>query len=169
VHYIIVPNTELEGNKKEEERPFFLRVFASDPLDLVQLPITEETPFSNKWGTNTAGGKMGNQLWCRNPQYFLNITKPTHIKIILRRKGGRKTRGCPIGFTVTKANAPTVPPESTIIGKGKKGVTAPSSMTVNGVSYAETLRFMKFQKEKGSDQIPEFELPRLADNLERKL
>lgn len=39
VHYIIVPNTEVEGNpqfgKKEEERPFFLRCFASDPVDLV--------------------------------------------------------------------------------------------------------------------------------------
>lgn len=30
VHYIIVPNTELENNKKEEERPFFLRVFTSE-------------------------------------------------------------------------------------------------------------------------------------------
>lgn len=35
VHYIIVPNTELEGNKKEEERPFFLRIFASETIDLV--------------------------------------------------------------------------------------------------------------------------------------
>jgi len=30
VHYIIVPNTELEGKQKEEERPFYLRVFASE-------------------------------------------------------------------------------------------------------------------------------------------
>lgn len=29
VHYIIVPNTELE-NKNEQERPFFLRIFASE-------------------------------------------------------------------------------------------------------------------------------------------
>lgn len=28
---------------------------------------------------------------------------------------------------------------------------------------------MNFKKEKGSDAIPEFELPRLAQNLERKL
>jgi hypothetical protein len=70
---------------------------------------------------------------------------------------------------VTKANAPTVPPESTIIGKGKKGVTMPTSMTINGRSYAETLKYMNFKKEKGSDAIPEFELPRLAENLERKL
>lgn len=30
VHYIIVPNTELDGKNKEEERSFFLRVFASE-------------------------------------------------------------------------------------------------------------------------------------------
>jgi hypothetical protein len=35
VHYIIVPNTELEGKQKEEERPFYLRVFASESIELV--------------------------------------------------------------------------------------------------------------------------------------
>ena len=35
VHYMIIPNTEETQNKKEEERPFFLRIFASEPIDLV--------------------------------------------------------------------------------------------------------------------------------------
>jgi calpain len=35
VHYMIIPNTEQSQNKKEEERPFFLRVFSSDPVDFV--------------------------------------------------------------------------------------------------------------------------------------
>jgi calpain, invertebrate len=99
----------------------------------------------------------------------MNVTKPTHVKIILRKKGNRRIRGVPIGFVVTKANSPTVPPESTIIGKGKKGVTLPTSLPTNGRSYAQTLATMNFKKEKGSDAIPEFELPRLAQNLERKL
>ena len=34
VHYIIVPNTEVE-NRKDEERPFFLRVFASEHIEVV--------------------------------------------------------------------------------------------------------------------------------------
>lgn len=34
VHYIIVPNTEENGNKKEEERPFFLRIFASEQIEV---------------------------------------------------------------------------------------------------------------------------------------
>ena len=112
---------------------------------------------------------MGNHLWCRNPQYFLNITKPTHLKIILRKKGAKRLRNVPIGFCVTKANAPTTPPESTIIGKNVKGVTMPTSMPVNGKTYAQQLHTMNFKKEKGSDNIPEFESPGLADRLERKL
>lgn len=47
-----------------------------------------------------------NQFWCRNPQYFLNITKPTHLKIILKKKGGKRVK-VPIGVTVTKALSPT--------------------------------------------------------------
>jgi len=42
VHYIIVPNTENESHHKNPERPFFLRMFASEPCDLVQLPNTIE-------------------------------------------------------------------------------------------------------------------------------
>jgi len=31
-HYMIVPNTEVTANKKEEERPFYLRMFSSEPM-----------------------------------------------------------------------------------------------------------------------------------------
>jgi hypothetical protein len=31
VHYMIIPNTDI-NNKKEEQRPFFLRLFSSDPI-----------------------------------------------------------------------------------------------------------------------------------------
>ena len=37
VHYMIIPNTEVSANKKEEERPFHLRMFSSEPIQLVQL------------------------------------------------------------------------------------------------------------------------------------
>jgi len=69
---------------------------------------------------------------------------------------------------VTKANPPTAPPASTIIGKGKDkgGMKLASSLTTNGVTYAETLRGTT-KKEKG-ENIPEFEPPKLT-NLERKL
>ena len=42
VHYMIIPNTENTQNKKDEERPFFLRVFASEQIELAQMPNTIE-------------------------------------------------------------------------------------------------------------------------------
>ena len=99
----------------------------------------------------------------------MNITKPTHLKIILRKKSNRRIRGVPIGIVVTRANAPTTPPPSTIIGKGKDKRSMPSSLPINGKSYAQTLASMKFSKEKGSENVPEFEPPKLQKNLERKI
>ena len=148
MHYIIVPNINSEPFKQSDERPFFLRVFASEPVELVELPRTIEQSFNSKWDKMTAGGKRvqdngrENQFWCRNPQYFLNLQKPSHLKIILRKKKGRRVAGNHIGLTVTKANPPTQPPAAEIIGKGKdRGkVTLPSSLPSNGLSYAQTLR-----------------------------
>lgn len=146
VHYMIIPNTDTSQNKKEEERPFFLRVFSSEPIDLVQLPFTIEFPLKGRWTAQTAGGRRidekgkENQFWCRNPQYFLNITRPTHLKIILKKKGGKKYRGVPIGIVVTKAHSPTTPPATQIItGKAGGGNKMISSIPVNGMTYAQTL------------------------------
>lgn len=103
MHYIIVPNTEVDS-KKEEERPFVLRIFTSERVDLVELPKTIELAFLGKWVQSTAGGRRilqngaDNKHWCRNPQYFLNLKKPTHLKIILRKKGGKKIKGVTIGL-----------------------------------------------------------------------
>jgi calpain len=169
---MIIPNTEFAQNKKEEERPFFLRVFSSEPMDLVQMPNTIEQQFKGKWDKTTAGGRRiddkgkENQYWCKNPQYFLNITKPTHLKIILMKKGGRRFRN-PLGIVVTKALSPTTPPATEIItGKGNAKNKMISSIPVQGQTYSETLK-MNVRQDKG-EKIPEFEPPRLM-NLERKL
>jgi len=161
VHYIIVPNTETE-NKKEEERPFFLRVFASEQVELVQLPQPYEQQFQGKWDKNTAGGRRvmdngkENQFWCRNPQYFLNLTKPTHLKIILRKKGGKRVRNMPIGLTITKAFPPTKPPATTIKpAQGKAMVD--KTTTRRGM----TTTSMKQTKAQVGDKIPELEPPKL--------
>ena len=112
-----MPNIERDHIKNDDPRPFFLRVFASEQVDLVELPRTHEVVYTGRWDKGTAGGRRvidergkENQFWCRNPQYFLNITKPSHLKIILRKKGGRRIKGNPIGITVTKAHPPTEPP-----------------------------------------------------------
>ena len=87
----------------------------------MQLQNTIEVPLTGKWNANTAGGRRidekgkENQFWCKNPQYFLNITRPTHLKIILKKKGGKRLKGVAIGLTVTKAFSPTTPPATQII------------------------------------------------------
>lgn len=137
------------------------------------MPNTIEQQFKDKWSQSTAGGRRidekgkENQYWCRNPQYFLNITRPTHLKIILKKKAGRRVKGMPIGVVVTKAFSPTTPPATQIItGKAGGGVKMISSIPQNGQTYAETLRH-NVKQEKG-ENIPEFEPPTLQ-NLERKL
>lgn len=179
VHYIIVPNVENESNvNKKEGKLFFLRFFASEHVDLVELPKTIEQLFQGEWVKDvSSGGKRideklkENQLWCRNPQYFLNVVKPTHLKIILRKKLPKKSTKFMCGVTITKAYPPTQPPPSNIIGKGKdKGaLTVPSSLIANGISYAQTLRELAQKTKVGEDKIPEFEPPNLRGPLERKL
>lgn len=96
----------------------------------------------------------------------MNITKPTHLKIILKKKGGRRVRGVPIGLTVTKALSPINPPAAKIIKPGKdKGGNKMASSLGKTADYAQTLK--KGSNDK-SENIPEFEPPTLT-NLERKL
>lgn len=52
-----MPNIETEPVKASDERPFFLRVFASEKVELVTLQPTIEQVFSSKWDKATAGGK----------------------------------------------------------------------------------------------------------------
>jgi hypothetical protein len=86
----------------------------------------------------------------------------------LKRKKNNKTRGIPIGICVTKMNSPTDPPAAKIIKPGKEqaGRMLASSVTKNGVSYAETLK--QTNKNVNNDKIPKFEAPTLS-KMERKL
>ena len=124
VHYILVPNTVGES-KKDEERPFILRIFASETMEFVKLPNTIDQSFVGKWSQTTAGGKrtnesgQENQKWCINPQYFLNITQPTHLKIILKRKKGGKRMKSQMGLCVTKSQSPIKSPAAQMIKEPK--------------------------------------------------
>lgn len=82
----------------------------------------------------------------------MNITRPTHLKIILKKKGGKRIK-YPIGLVVTKAFSPTTPPATQIItGKGNKGNKMLSSMPKNGLTYAESLR--QSGKVENAEKIP---------------
>jgi len=45
-----------------------------------------------------------NSTWCKNPQIFLNLIKPTHVKIILKKTGkNKKNKAIPVGLVIAKA------------------------------------------------------------------
>lgn len=90
-YYVVVPNQIIQGkdiSKKDNKRVFYLRVFASDPIEILEMQETKEISEEGQWSEVSAGGKrviegISNPFWCRNPQYFLNMAEPTHLKIIL--------------------------------------------------------------------------------------
>ena len=96
------------------------------------------------------------------------MTKPTHLKIILKKKGGKRVRGVPIGICVTKMNSPIDPPAAKIIKPGKEqaGRMLASSIPKNGQTYADTLK--QTNKNVNNEKIPQFEPPTLS-KMERKL
>jgi hypothetical protein len=108
----------------------------------------------------------------------MNLTKPTHLKIILRKLGGKKFKLGNVGVTVTKCHPPTKAPPSKMIGQGKRGeitnklTSSIASINKSGISYAQSLREMShMSKEKGNEKLPEFEPPELPLQamMERKL
>jgi len=73
------------------------------------MPETLEISMEGTWGDTTSGGKRkyennkDNPNWCKNPQYFLNLKYPTHLKIILRKIGAsRRAKGTHIGMTICR-------------------------------------------------------------------
>ena len=88
------------------------------------------------------------------------------MKLILKKKGGRRVKGVPIGISVVKAFAPTNPPAAKIIKPGKDKTGGKMASSIGKTSdYAQTLKKSNIDK---NENIPEFEPPKLV-NLERKL
>ena len=116
-HFIIVPNLEVEGKKLEQEtskknkgRQFWLRIFAQNSIQVTELSETFEIIEKGEWNDTTAGGRRvlkngkDNPLWCRNPQYILNVSAVTLLKIIIRKTGRvRQARGHPVGLVICQA------------------------------------------------------------------
>ena len=73
------------------------------------MPETLETSIDGSWNIDSAGGprklnRRDNPSWCKNPQYFLNIQQPTHVKIILKKTGNlKKSRGVKVGMTICRS------------------------------------------------------------------
>ena len=45
-----------------------------------------------------------NPLWCKNPQFYFNLKKPTHFKVIIKKTSNiKKTKNGYVGMIITKA------------------------------------------------------------------
>ena len=72
------------------------------------MPETQEFSMDGQWAEHSAGGRRriegkDNPSWCKNPQYFLNLRKPTNLKVILRKIGNlKRTKGNKIGLTIAR-------------------------------------------------------------------
>lgn len=74
---------------------FYLRIFASELIDVVEMPETLENTVEDLWTEDLIKGRRridgkDNADWCRNSQYFLNLAQPTQLKIILRKHNAKK-------------------------------------------------------------------------------
>lgn len=55
--YMVIPNIVEEEQKKEDKRTFFMRVFTSEAIDIVEMPETQETTVDGQWTEISAGGR----------------------------------------------------------------------------------------------------------------
>lgn len=98
-YYIVIPFTLDEYNPKRAatRRLFWLRVFASDEIGIEQVKETLVVEEKGDWNEKKPCGPMFlevneedgenpevkyNPYWCQNPQYFVNITQPTNLKVM---------------------------------------------------------------------------------------
>lgn len=98
-YYIIIPFTteEVSSKKSASRKLFWLRMFTSEETTIEQVKETLMIEQKGQWTDkkfcgpmftkNTEGGdekafkSAYNPNWCQNPQYFVNITQPTHMKV----------------------------------------------------------------------------------------
>ena len=67
---MIIPN--MIDVKKTDKRIFFLRIFSSEPIDVTEMPETQEIAIEGTWGEVNSGARRklenkNNPSWCKNP------------------------------------------------------------------------------------------------------
>ncbi len=113
-NYVIVPHM-LDPTRGD--RPFWIRIFSSDPIEVCLLPETLEVEEKGMWvrerkqGPRLLENGAENPNWCENPQFYLNLRKPTHVKIVLKRITGTKKKnlGANIGLLIAKSELEKFP------------------------------------------------------------
>jgi len=148
-HFILVvyQNTQ----KPDCPKPYCLRVFANNPANVEQAPKPFCYRFPVEFTKNNSAGKrqkqdpnkpgaiLDNTQWCRNPQIFLALKKPSNLKICLERiVGRRKQADVQIGGTVCRLFPSSQPDRG--LGPVKKGRLPQQSSQVADLLGEKILR-----------------------------
>lgn len=96
------------------ESLYWLRIFCSEELNLMELPKPYEKTVEYDWNNCTAGGAryikdankkktVENSHWPINPQYLMTFDSNISMKIILRKQTGHfSNEETKVGFMLTK-------------------------------------------------------------------
>eukprot|EP00879_Flechtneria_rotunda_P018925 GHRR01019864.1.p1 GENE.GHRR01019864.1~~GHRR01019864.1.p1 ORF type:complete len:328 (+),score=133.17 GHRR01019864.1:1233-2216(+) len=106
VPYVVVPSTAGPG----VQAPYELRLFSSQPLELVPMPEVQCVSHTGAWTAGSAGGCNLHQSWITNPAYLLQLPAKTTCRICLARSTGNWPRNqslrAMIGFYIIRAAPP---------------------------------------------------------------
>lgn len=124
------------------------------------MPETLETTVEDVWTEDLIKGRRridgkDNPDWCRNSQYFLNLSQPTQLKIILRKHNAKKlAMEWKIGLTICRLNTTTK--KITVEKVEKKPIQNKTNSQFNNLQ-----RLLQ--------QTSEYLQPPIMDDIERKL
>lgn len=116
VKYEIEKSNQLRQFKQiSKEGIYYLRVFSSEAIGILELPQSFEKTIDHKFGENSYGGSrflpestydklIENQYWPLNPQFLLKFDAGTSLKVILRKTFcvGNTNEESKIGIILTK-------------------------------------------------------------------
>jgi hypothetical protein len=115
--YDIEKNVNMRNFKLiQQEGVYWLRIFCSDELYIMELPKPYEKTIEYDWTESTAGGAryirdqekkkiVENPYWPINPQYLLKFENNITMKIILRKQNGHfSNEETKVGLILTKPN-----------------------------------------------------------------
>lgn len=106
--YTLVVALARRDRSLKEKVPFYVSLFANNPVEVDELPPTIDQELLGSWEKEAPGGPLHplpqkhseNLHWCTNPQYFLFFDRPTYLRIVLQKgKNSKKIKDAKMGLT----------------------------------------------------------------------
>jgi hypothetical protein len=107
---LLFVNMKKSDKNQPLQIPYNLKAVSNRKIEIESLPPTIEQVIEDQWEATSSGGPYclnpdgtgENVSWCFNPQYLLNFTAPTSLKIILQKTGKnlKKIKETRLGLSV---------------------------------------------------------------------